>query len=84
MPRDHFVRLASDERVAWVPQRVKLSARLEPLPKQAPRSSATGFWCRARGREVQVSVDLPEYGLTWHESGLDARAWAFHLVADAR
>lgn len=74
---------AADERVAWAPQRVKVAARLESSLRRGPRPATTGLQCRAQGRAVEVSVDLPEYGLAWHESGVGARVWAFHLVSDA-
>ncbi|MGH8990517.1 MAG: DUF1326 domain-containing protein, partial [Acidimicrobiia bacterium] len=72
---------AGEERVAWVPQRVKLIARLESAPRPGPRRQTTGWRCRAQGRAVEVSVNLPEAGLIWHESGVGARIWAFHLVS---
>ncbi len=74
---------AANERVAWAPQRVKLAARLEAALGPSLRRPTTGWRCRARGWAVEVSVELPEHGLIWHESGVGARIWAFLLDSEA-
>ena len=72
---------AGSERVVWVPQRLKVVARLEasrhPLTGP-PRMS--GLQPTAEGQASEISVELPEHRLTWRQSDVGVRYFEFRLA----
>ena len=64
--------MAGNERVVWVPQRLKVVARLEP----------GGLHPNAEGQASEISVDFPEHRLTWRQSDVRARYSEFRLCRE--
>ncbi len=59
-------REAGTDRAVWVPDRLRVAARLAGEPGHCPARSLR-LQPTAQGQASEVSVEMPEHGLTWHD-----------------
>jgi Protein of unknown function (DUF1326) len=74
---------AGRDRVAWVPQRLKVVVRLESwMPLLSAPPGMSGLRPTAEGQASEISVELPEHRLTWRQSDVGVRSFEFRLASN--